>query len=243
MGDLQRHCLLFYPKSDACEVTITSSGREVLPTPTSGAAVARLSVYELLDDEAALYKPRHAARAPAAAQRSRYSCPSTAFSIPSGAFSGIGDQQRRASILSLFDYMKFIGANRLEFHPVSFGMSCFYNGGALPNAANYDVFDDLLPLAEEWGIQVVPALDGMAFYDKFPEFTDESFQLDRDGKSVREYFGKVPDPLRPEVQARLTAFLSEFLEKTRNSKAVPWWPSRSMARWGHAIRGPAGSPG
>lgn len=212
----------FYPKSDACEVTVTSSGgeREREHTATSGAAVARLSVYELLDDEAALYNP---VMLPEGSPQRSVSLffPEHSFLYTQWGFSGLGEQQRRASVLSLFDYMKFMGFNRLEFHPVSFGMNCYYNGGALPNAAAYDVFDDVLPLAEERGVQVVPALDGMAFYDKFADFTNDSFQLDRDGKTYREYFGKVPDPLRPEVQAHLTAFMSEFLEKTRGSKAVP----------------------
>lgn len=235
-GSVLRHSLVFFPKSDACEVTITSSGREKQPTPTSGAAVARLAVYELLDDEAALYNP--VALPDHDPQRSvSLFFPEHSYLYTQWGFSGLGDQQRRASILGLFDYMKLIGANRLEFHPVGFGMSCYYNGGALPNAGKYDVFDDLLPLAEERGMQVVPALDGMAFYDKFPEFTDESFQLDRDGKSIRKYFGKVPDPLRPEVQARLMGFLSEFLEKCRASKAVPMVSFKADGKMGTCYSG------
>lgn len=217
---LLRHCIVFYPKSEACDVIITSSQREQERSLTSGAAVSRLAVYEILDDETGLYNP--IAAPPDFPQRTAaLFFPEHRFLYTQWGFSGEGDQQRRASLLALFDYMKFLGLNRLEFHPVSFGMSCFYNGGMLPNAAAYDVFEDILPLAEEAGIQIVPALDGMAFYDKFPEFTDESFQLDRDGLTYRHYFGKVPDPLRPEVQARLMAFMSEFLEKTRGSAAVP----------------------
>lgn len=217
---LIRHCVPFYPKSNACEVTVTSSGRELDRTPTSGAAVSRLAVYEVLDDEASLHNP---IALPQRFPQRNVSLffPEHRFLFTQWGFSGVGGQQRRASLLSLFDYMKFMGINRLEFHPVNFGMSCNYNGGHLPNAAQYDVFDEVLPLAEERGVQVVPALDGMAFYDQFEDFTAESFQLDRDGKSGREVFGKVPDPLRPEVQARLTAFISEFLQKTQNSPAVP----------------------
>ncbi|MCE5241200.1 LamG domain-containing protein [bacterium] len=215
-----RHCMVFYPKSNACEVTVTSSGRDRTGSPDAGAAVSRLSVFEVMDDEAALYNPIPLPDKQPSRSVSLF-FPEHSFLYTQWGFSGVGEQQRRASLLSLFDYMKFMGMNRLEFHPVSFGMKCFYNGGALPNGAKYDVFDDLLPLAEERGMQIIPALDGMAFYDQFADFTADSFQLDRDGKSVRKYFGKVPDPLRPEVQAHLRGFMSEFLERTLHSKAVP----------------------
>jgi hypothetical protein len=219
-GSLIRHCIPFYPKSNACEVTVTSSGPDRIGHTTAGAAVARLMVFEVMDDEAALYNPISLPERVPTRSVSLF-FPEHRFLYTQWGFSGIGEQQRRASILSLFDYMKFMGVNRLEFHPVSFGMNCYYNGGKLPNAAKYDVFDDLLPLAEERGMQIVPALDGMAFYDQFDDFTADSFQLDRDGKTFRQVFGKVPDPLRPEVQAHLQGFLSEFLERTMGSKAVP----------------------
>jgi len=235
-GDPIPHCLLFYPKSNACEVTVTSSGPERTGIATTGAAVARLAVYEVMDDEAALYNPIALPDKLPARSVSLF-FPEHRFLYTQWGFSGVGEQQRRASILSLFDYMKFMGMNRLEFHPVSFGMNCYYNGGALPNAEKYDIFDDVLPLAEERGMQVVPELDGMAFYDKFPEFTADSFQLDRDGKTTREVFGQVPDPLRPEAQARLKGFLAEFLERTAGSPAVPMVSFKANGKMGTCYSG------
>lgn len=237
-GQTLRHSILFYPKSDACEVTITTSARDTGKHPTNGAAVSRLWVYQLLDQEAGLYND-----VPLPKNEPRRSVslffPEHRFLYSQWGFSGVGGQQRRASLLSFFDYMKFMGVNRLEFHPVSFGMSCYYNGGKLPNAASYDVFDDILPVAEDRGIEVVPALDGVAFYDKSSEFSPESFQLDRDGKTVRRYFGDVPDPLRPEVQQRLLAFLSEFSDRVRGSKCVPFISFKVDGKTGTCYSGDA----
>lgn len=237
-GRAMRHSILFYPKSNACEVTITTSPRETGKQPENGAAVSRLWVYQLLDEEAGLYND-----VPLPYKEPQRSVslffPEHRFLYSQWGFSGVGEQQRRASLLSCFDYMKFMGVNRLEFHPVGFGMNCYYNGGKLPNAANYDVFDDILPLAEEHGIDVVPALDGLAFYDKSPEFTPDSFQLDKDGKTVRHYFGDVPDPLRPEVQQRLLTFLSEFSDRVRGSKCVPFISFKVDGKMGTCYSGDA----
>ena len=236
-GKAFRQSLVFYPKSNACEVTITTSGRETGKSPEHGAAVSRLWVYELLDQEAGLYNP---VTLPHDGPQRSVSLffPEHRYLYTQWGFSGLGEQQRRASLLSFFDYLKLMGFNRFEFHPVSFGMSCYYNGGKLPNAASYDVFDDILPLAEEHGIQVVPALDGLAFYDKSPEFTADSFQLGKDGK-VRHYFGDVPDPLRPEVQQRLLTFLSEFSERARGSKCVPFISFKVDGKMGTCYSGDA----
>lgn len=231
-----RHSLVFYPKSNACEVTITTSGRDGQKHPENGAAVSRLWVYELLDDQGGLYSDVDLPRRDPQRSVSVF-FPQHQFLYTQFGFSGVGEGQRRASLLSFFDYLKFMGANRVEFHPVSFGMNCYYNGGALPNAANYDVFDDLLPLAEERGIEVVPALDGLAFYDKFPEFTRDSFQLDKDGKTLRNAFGDVPDPLRPEVQQRLLSFLSEFSDKVRGSNCVPFIAFKADGKMGTCYSG------
>lgn len=220
-NQLLRHQIVFYPKSTACQVTISSSGRELEKTPESGAAVARLSVYELLDEGQALYNTLTLPKDQP--QRSvGIFFPEHSFMYSQFGFSGLGDQQRRTSLLGLFDYMGLMGVNRLEFHPLAFGMKAYFNGSKLPNTASYDVFDDLLPLADERGIQVVPAVDGMAFYDKCPEFTRDSFQLDKDGKRLRKAVGDVPDPLRPEVQARLMSFLSEILNRVRGHQSVPF---------------------
>lgn len=237
-GQPLRHSILFYPKSDACEVTVTTSARDTGKQPENGAAVSRLWVYQLLDEEAGLYNDVALPHNEPSRSVSLF-FPEHRFLYTQWGFSGLGEQQRRASLLSFFDYMKFMGVNRLEFHPVSFGMNCYYNGGKLPNAANYDVFDDILPLAEAKGIDVVPALDGLAFYDKSPEFTRDSFQLDKDGKTVRHYFGDVPDPLRPEVQQRLLTFLSEFSDRVRGSKCVPFISFKVDGKMGTCYSGDA----
>jgi len=49
-GQPFRQSIVFYPKTDACEVTVTSSGREQEREADSGAAVSRMWVYRLLDE-------------------------------------------------------------------------------------------------------------------------------------------------------------------------------------------------
>jgi len=50
-----RQSIVFYPKSNACEVTITTSNRDTPTHPENGAAVSRLWVYQLLDEQGGLY--------------------------------------------------------------------------------------------------------------------------------------------------------------------------------------------
>ncbi|MFQ6099236.1 MAG: hypothetical protein ACE5O2_16000, partial [Armatimonadota bacterium] len=106
---------------------------------------------------------------------------------------------------------------------LGFGMHAYYSGGMLDNPREYDVFEDLLPIADEEGIEIVPVVPGLAFYDDFPEWNEPEscFQLDIDGQSVRRFFGRVPDPLRPQVQAKLLAFLTEFLDRCGGHSCVP----------------------
>lgn len=233
-----RRSFVFYPKSNACEVTVTGSARDISKGAECSAAVSRLWVYQLLDEQGGLYN-----EVPVPHKEPQRSVslffPEHRYLYSQWGFSGVGNEQRRASLLSFFDYMKFMGLNRVEFHPVGFGMSCYYNGGRLPNAGTYDVFDDILPLAQERGIEVVPALDGLAFYDKSPEFTRDSFQLDKDGVTVRNVFGDVPDPLRPEVQQRLLTFLGEFSDRARGYNCVPFIAFKVDGKMGTCYSGDA----
>ncbi|MEI6504030.1 MAG: LamG-like jellyroll fold domain-containing protein, partial [Armatimonadota bacterium] len=120
-----RQSIVFYPKSNACEVTVTTSSRDTGQDPENGAAVSRLWVYQLLDEQGGLYNvvplPRDVP------QRSvSLFFPEHSFLYTQWGFSGVGQEQRRASLLSFFDYLKFMGLNRFEFHPAAFGMNCYY---------------------------------------------------------------------------------------------------------------------
>ncbi|NPV45399.1 MAG: LamG domain-containing protein [Armatimonadetes bacterium] len=216
-----RQALLFYPKTGASLVTISSGGRDRQPDVATAAAVARLEVYELLDDGAALHN--QIALPEKEPSRSVGLClPDTTVMFAQFGFAGADALQRRASLGALGDYLGFMGVNRLEFSPLGYGMNARYFGGRLVNTEGYDLFDELLPVAERRGLELVPVLEPMSFYDRLPEFTDDSFQLDRDGRTYRQAYGRVPDPLRPEVQAQAMGFLSEFLERVRGRACVPF---------------------
>jgi hypothetical protein len=215
-----RQSILFYPKSAASEVTISSSGRELQPDAESGAAVSRIWVYQMLDLGPATYN--------VVAVPERQPQRSVGVLVPQHeqllsqyGFSGQGAAQRRASLLTFIDTLKFMGLDRIEFQPLAFGPQSYYDEGRLPNMAGYDLFSELLPLGESEGLKLVPTLDALTYYEALPEFTDESFQLDRSGQTRQHSLGRVPDPLRPEVQSQIMTFLSEFLEKVRGSTCVP----------------------
>lgn len=220
-GRLFRHCLVFTPKSSASVVTVTSSSRQAPLTADGSAAVARLAMYQLLDVGAGLYNPINPPEE--APQRSvGLLLPENSLLFSQFGFAGLTAVQRRASLLAVSDYLKLVGINRLEFEPLGFAMNAYYSGSRLVNTSGYDLFAELLAVAESEGLQLVPLLDAMAYYDQLPEFTADSFQLDRDGKTVRQSYGKVPDPLRPEVQSQFLGFLSEFLEQVRGKTCVPY---------------------
>lgn len=215
-----RQALIFYPKSAASTVTISSGSRDRQPAPDTAAAVARLEVYELLDDGAALHNQVQLPEGEP--RRSVGLClPEPGAMFSQFGFAGTDALQRRASLGALGDYLGFMGINRLEFPALGYGMNARYFGSRMVNTEGYDLFDELLPVAEERGLELVPVLEPMSYYDRLPEFTDDSFQLDRDGRTYRQAYGRVPDPLRPEVQAQTMGLLAELLERVLGHTCVP----------------------
>jgi len=118
--------------------------------------------------------------------------------------------------------MRFVGFNRLAFYAAGDRMLSFYNDGLLNNSWRWDVFEDVLPLAEAAGIDVVPVLPSLANYSELFTFTDpDSFQIGASGDVVTDARrNRCPDPLRPEVKEQLLWFLSELVERAQASRSV-----------------------
>ncbi|HOS94032.1 MAG TPA: LamG domain-containing protein, partial [Armatimonadota bacterium] len=211
---------LFYPKSDAVTVTITDSRRELQQDEGTGAAVARLSVYEVTADLADL---------PAEVDEAERSV-SLFYPWVSPLYSEYGfcastEGTRRASVDTLTDYLRFMGFSRIEFHPYQFGRSAEFDSDIFPRQGDADVLEDTLPITKAKGIEVVPRIDSTCFYlsddaGKTLYADREAYQLTRRGETMR-FFGLVPDPLHPQVQQLLQDMLCELARKTKGWPNVP----------------------
>ncbi len=222
---------LFYPKSDAVTATITDSRRELEQDGLTGAAVARIAVYEITTD---------LADAPVAVEGDERSVslfyPWSSPLYNESGFSAAAEGSRRSSIDSLADYLRFMGFSRLEFHPYPFGRSAEFASDVFPGPGGKDVFEDVLPVTEARGIEVVPRIDSMVFYlsdeaGKNLYADEEAYQLTRKGETMN-FFGVVPDPIHPQVERLLQDMLCELAAKTKGRSNVPAVGFRANGKFG-----------
>ncbi len=207
---------IFWPKTDACEVrfkSLSGDGGAVAP------AVRAIGIYRLID-----YAPNWAGEQPQAKDRRTLTLmPIHTEQLYHGfGRDGSDRMNREYSLRRLFEYMRFVGFNRLAFYAAGHRMLSFYDGGLLDNAWRWDIFDDLLPIAETAGIDLVPILPSLANYSEMFTFTDpDSFQVSTSGDLVTDARGnRCPNPLRPEVREQLLWFLSELAERADGSRSV-----------------------
>jgi len=230
---------LFFPKTAAVEVTITSSSREKTPGATSGAAVARMSVYEITRDLADLpVEPD----LPEGKQRTvSLFYPWCSPLWEEYGSCAAGEATRYASVACLMDYLRFMGFNRLEFHPYDFGRTAQFDSKLFPQSGTADVFKEVLPVAQRYGIEVVPRIDSLCFYfsgkgaEQY-EKTPDIYQLTRKGETM-DFFGKVPDPLHPTVQQLMYDMLREMAERTKGLSCVPAIGFRANGKFGNLYCG------
>ncbi len=224
-----RQAFLFYPKSDAVEVTVCSSGRELKKAKAPGSAVARMAIYEIARPLAELANP---VEPPAAAARHlALFYPEVMLSFREYGFSGATAAQRRSSVRSMCDTLRFLGFDRLEFHPYPFSRKAHFRSAVYKQTGEHDVFDDILPIAQKAGIAVVPRMDSLCFYGDVWKDEPINYQLTKDGKTP-SVFGKCPDPLRPPVQKLLLDMLGDMLERCKGHACVPGVGFRANAKFG-----------
>ncbi len=230
---------LFFPKTAAVEVTISSSGKEQEKTETTGAAVARMAVYEVQPELADLAVQT---KAPGGQERTV----SLFYPWVSPLYEQYGSTRanaatRQASVACLMEYLRFMGFNRLEFHPYNFGRSANFASRLFPQGGEGDVFEDVLPAAERAGVQVVPRVDSLVFYlsgkgaEEYEAMAD-LYQVTRSGETM-DFFGTVPDPLHPVVQELMYDLLREMAEKTRGWGCVPAVGFRANGKFGNLYVG------
>jgi hypothetical protein len=227
-GKPLRRGFLFFPSSNAVEVTISSSGREMEKGETPGAAVSSLAVYELGESLAALANP---VETPDRQRHLALFYPEVGRLFREYGFAGTTATERRASVRVAIDYMRFLGFDRLEFHPYSFSRKANFPSKLFESNPDKDVFADILPAAQEAGIHVVPRMDSLCFYGDMWENEPINYQLTKNGK-VPETFGKLPDPLRPPVQKLLLDMLEEMLRASKGYSCVDGVGFRANAKFG-----------
>jgi len=208
---------VFWPKTEACQVRFKSLTGQADPVAP---ALRSASVYALLD-----YRANGSDEQPQAKRERRTLTlmPTHTEQMYHGfGYDGNDRMNREFSLRKLLEYMRFVGFTRLAFHAVGDRMLCFYDDGLLNNAWRWDVFEDVLPLAEVAGVDVVPVLPSPANYSELFAFTDpDSFQVGASGELVADERGnRCPDPLRPEVQEQLLWFLSELVERAEGHRCV-----------------------
>jgi hypothetical protein len=217
------HRFIFYPREKKIRFTISRMPVEKPITPESGAAVSHVWLFEVADPIAA--EPV-TVKAPAGAER-RLGMYLThpAYLRSLYGYRGDNAEERRASLRSFIDYMKFCGMNLLEFNAVDGGDTtgtAYYKSNLWPQSAG-NLLEELLPLCEENDIQLIPIITSLSVPEGKFGFTHDSFQTDRNGNLTVFFASRppLPDPLRPEVQDLLLRNLREILDVCAKSKAVP----------------------
>ena len=228
-GEVFREYFLFFPKSDSIIVTVSHSGRELVKPKEAGAAVSHIWVYELTEPLGQLANP---ISLPKEQQRSvSLFYPQCTIMYEEYGFSAATPATRQASIRVLSDYLRFIGFDRLEFHPYAFSTQAYFRSRLFEPAGRFDIFEDVLPVCREAGIQVVPRVDSLVFFDKLWEKDEQNYQHRLDG-TIHNYFGKVPDPLRPQVQQVLLDVLREMLDTCKDFPNVVGVGFRANGKFG-----------
>lgn len=221
--------MLFYPKGDRIKVIISHHAAELDADVTSGAAVARIWLFDILDP----LPPALDAKPAPDERRIGLYYPHPWFLYDRFGVPSRTREERVASLTAFADYMAFCGFNQLQFHII--------NGSDTASRAWYDsklyemnqgnLVEEFLPLAERRGIQFVPIVTPI-----FTTIGDESkatdqpdkhgfcrlsLQVDAKGDYVRQMGRLAPDPLRPEVQNWLINCFKEILDRCSKSPAVP----------------------
>jgi len=219
------HMFIFYPRAERIRFTISRWPVERDRTSKlNGAACSHVWLFELIDPLNS--RPAIAVEPKGAKRRIGIYLTHPRYLYTLYGFRDRSPDERRASLRSFIDYMKFCGLNLLEFNAVDGGdtTSTAYYKSNIWRRAPGDLLEELLPLCAEADIQLVPIVTSLSVPEGKFGFTRDSFLLDRDGKTLTRFFGSrppLPDPLRPEVQKVLLDTLREILEICGKHAIVP----------------------
>lgn len=233
-GKPLNYMFLYYPKATEVKVTISHQASKETPGENNGAAVARIWMFDIVDPVGeASVEPA----VPQGAERKlALYVPHPWFLYSHYGTPATERQYRLRGLKAFIDYIRFCGFNQVQLHII--------NGSDTASRAWYDsklykpfdanLFEELLPIADQAGIEVVPIVTPIFVpkhggdLDKIPLTPDEngfsrlSLQLDRDGKTYTNTMGQYAlDPLRPEVQEWMLKCLREVSERAAKHPNVP----------------------
>jgi len=223
---------LFYAKSRKVKITISHIPREEKEDEYNGAAVARIWVFRVLSPLPSLevdYLEGYPRRRLGVYQTHPWYFYAH-YGVPART-----REQRIQSLQNMLDYMRFCGFNHLEFNIIngSDTTSCAWYDSKFYKPLIGNLIEELLPLTDKYNFSVIPVITSLfppgicGKNDPLPDkpnelgFSKDSFQIDRDGKSIVITMGKrAPDPLRPETQNLLYELLREIGEKVKDHSSV-----------------------
>ena len=233
--------LIFYPKAANVWLTISSSGWQRDKHETSGGAVSKIWVFEILDD---LGKCAPKIETPTEGRQRHIGIYTTHpwYFISHYGVPPVTKAQRRQSLENLCDLMRFCGLNLIEFNavngsdrssrawfPGSFYRQCGTDAHGKMDTSKYpelpvDLLSELPDVAAKRGIDIVPVLTSLTIPDRRnlgdkPNkygFSKHSVQRPADPNTKPLVFDQhVPDPLRPETQKWLIDRLVEMARRSR----------------------------
>lgn len=228
--------MLYYPWGERVRVTITGNPNAEKKDPANGAAVARLWIFDILDPLServpSITPPENGPE-----RRIGLYFPQAWYIIGHFGAPSRTPAMRRVALSACMDYLRFCGLNTVYYHAV--------NGSDMAGVAWYeskyygmnqaDLFRELLPLARDAGITVVPILTPLNRNDRTNKagWSDDSLQMDYKGERSHAH----PDPLRPEVQEWMIGVLVEMAEKCRDYPNVPGIAFRVNGKLGTCFAG------
>ena len=222
-GQPFEHRFIFYPRDERVRFTVSRRPVETPITPDSGGAVSHVWLFELVD--ALSSRPVLASEPDRSPRRLGIYLTHPGYIYQLYGYRGDNAEERRASVRSFVDYLKFCGVNLLEFNAVDGGDTtgtAFYESDIWPRSAG-NLLEELLPICAENDIQVIPIITSLSVPEGKFGFTRESMQMDRFGDLTTFFSTRppLPDPLRPEVQDLLIRNLREILDICADNPVVP----------------------
>lgn len=219
-GQPYRQTFMIFPKTDAIEVMISGTKRGNLPD-AEPAAVSGIRVYEAL---APLGEMANPILLPEGGPQRSVSIffPAINLIFEKYGFTDSGPAMRASTLRLFIDYMRFMGLNRFELRPFQLGTRAYFKNSRFEQAGDLDFFGEALPLMREAGMAVVPRVMYLHCYQKLLEEDEDNFQRTAEGKLLAfGQEGKLPDPLRPQVQKVVLDSIQAMLDACKGYDNVP----------------------
>lgn len=224
---------IFYPRSAETILHIASSGWYKEKPVEAGAAVSKIWVFQIGDT---LRKHAAPIAAPAETPERNIGIYMTHpwylighYGIPAHKL-----EDRKRALTLMADQLALSGLNWIEFNAVNGSDrsgACWYPSKYF-NQLGANLLEELPPIAEERGIQLIPIITSLIVpghqgelpADGSPNadgFSKDSFLYLADGRNYATAFGsRNANPLRPEVQERLINVFREIAEQSKDKAAI-----------------------